>query len=44
VVTVDDSALSEAELLALAREHFGNLPHRRPVVVPGQEQHEPGPG
>ena len=44
VVTVDDSALSEAELLALAREHFGNLPHRRPLVVPGQEPREPGPG
>jgi hypothetical protein len=44
VITVDDSALSEAELLALAREHFGNLPHRRPLVVPGQEQREPGPG
>ena len=24
-------------LLAIAREHFGNLPHRRPLVEPGQE-------
>lgn len=43
VVTVDDSALSEGELLALAREHFGNLPHRHPLVVPGQEVREPAP-
>ena len=35
--TVDTSALTEAQLLALAREHFGNRPHRRPLVVPGQE-------
>ena len=40
VVTVDDSALSEAELLALAREHFGNQPHRRPLATPGQELRE----
>ena len=40
VVTVDDSALSEAELLALAREHFGNQPHRRPLATPGQERRE----
>lgn len=40
VVRVDDSAMSEPELLALAREHFGNQPHRRPVVVPGQERRE----
>ncbi|MEB3234952.1 MAG: hypothetical protein VKM98_05960 [Cyanobacteriota bacterium] len=39
--TVDTSALSEAQLLALARRHFGNLPHRRPLVAPGQE---PTPG
>ncbi|MFN6133601.1 MAG: hypothetical protein ACK46L_11995 [Synechococcaceae cyanobacterium] len=37
VVTVDDGALSEAGLLAIAREHFGNLPHRRPLRIPGQE-------
>jgi hypothetical protein len=41
VVALDDTALSEAELLALAREHFGNQPHRRPLVVPGQERREP---
>jgi len=35
--TVDTSVLTEAQLLALAREHFGSLPHRRPLVVPGQE-------
>jgi hypothetical protein len=34
--TLDDSALSEAQLLAHAREHFGNLPHRRPLRIPGQ--------
>ena len=38
---VDDRALSEAELLAHAREHFGNLPHRRAVMIPGQPIHEP---
>lgn len=41
VVTLDDTALSDAELLALARDHFGNQPHRRPLVVPGQEHREP---
>jgi len=35
--TVDASALSRGEVLALARLHFGNLPHRREVVSPGQE-------
>jgi len=34
--TVDDSALSEAQLLAHARCHFGNLPPRRPLTIPGQ--------
>ena len=33
---------SEAELLALPREHFGNQPHRRPLVAPGQERREAG--
>ncbi|MFZ0407683.1 MAG: hypothetical protein WAM11_06185 [Cyanobium sp.] len=37
IETLDDSGLSEDQLVAIAREHFGNLPHRRPVVVPGQE-------
>jgi hypothetical protein len=34
---VDDTAMTEPALLALAREHFGNLPHRRPIVSPGLE-------
>lgn len=34
---LDDGGLSQAELLAIAREHFGNLPHRRPLLIPGQE-------
>lgn len=33
---IDDSALSEAQLLAHAREYFGNLPRRRPLTIPGQ--------
>ena len=37
IETLDDSGLSDAQLLAIAREHFGNLPHRRPLVAPGQE-------
>jgi hypothetical protein len=37
VVTVDDGGLSDEGLLAIAREHFGNLPHRRPLRIPGQE-------
>ncbi|MFN6338207.1 MAG: hypothetical protein ACK41W_05690 [Cyanobacteriota bacterium] len=28
---------SEGQVLAVAREHFGNPPHRRPLVIPGQE-------
>jgi len=35
--SVDASACSAAQLLALAREHFGNLPHRRDLAVPVQE-------
>ena len=38
IETIDDSALSEAGVLALARRHFGNLPHRHPLEVPGQER------
>jgi len=34
VVTVDDTACSDAELLAIAREHFGNQPHRRMLQIP----------
>lgn len=37
---LDDSALSEAQLLAHAREYFGNLPHRRPITIPGQPVRE----
>ncbi|MEB3265797.1 MAG: hypothetical protein VKN13_04205 [Cyanobacteriota bacterium] len=37
VVRVDSAALSEAQILALARAHFGNLPHRRARLIPGQE-------
>lgn len=37
IETLDDGGMSEAELLAVAREHFGNVPHRRPLVIPGQE-------
>jgi hypothetical protein len=36
IETVDESALSEAGLLSVARAHFGNLPHRHPVQTPGQ--------
>jgi hypothetical protein len=37
VETLDDAGMGEEAILAIAREHFGNLPHRRPLVVPGQE-------
>jgi hypothetical protein len=37
----DDTALGERGLLALARQHFGNQPHRRQLLVPGQEVREP---
>ncbi len=37
IETVDTSALSEPQLLALARERFGNQPHRQPLMAPGQE-------
>lgn len=40
IETVDDSALGEAGLLAVARAHFGNLPHRHPVETPGQEHQQ----
>jgi hypothetical protein len=41
VVTVDDANLSDEGLLAIARDHFGNLPHRRVLEAPGQEPREP---
>jgi hypothetical protein len=36
IETLDDAGMGEAQLLAIAREHFGNVPHRRPLVEPGQ--------
>jgi hypothetical protein len=36
VETLPSAHPTEGELLALAKEHFGNLPHRRPLVIPGQ--------
>jgi hypothetical protein len=37
VESLDDAGLSDAAILAIAREHFGNLPNRRPIVGPQQE-------
>lgn len=37
VETLASADPSEGQLLAVAREHFGNLPHRHPLVIPGQE-------
>lgn len=42
VVMLDDTACSDAELLDVARAHFGNTPHRRIVQAPGQELKELG--
>jgi hypothetical protein len=36
VETLARAKPTEGELLAVAREHFGNLPHRRPLAIPGQ--------
>jgi hypothetical protein len=36
VVTLADAHPSDEAMVALAHEHFGNLPHRRPILVPGQ--------
>jgi hypothetical protein len=36
VVTLGEAHPSDEAMVALAREHFGNLPHRRPILVPGQ--------
>ena len=41
-LTLDDSACSDAELVAVAKEHFGNQPHRPVLRIPGQEVREPG--
>ena len=40
-VAIDDTACTEEQLLALARAHFGNAPHRQPLKIPGQEWREP---
>lgn len=37
VAGIDDTACTEAELIALARAHFGNLPRRQQRIIPGQE-------
>jgi hypothetical protein len=39
-ISVDDTACSDAELLALAHRHFGNQPHRHELRSPGQRNHE----
>lgn len=36
IESLNDDGLTDGELLALAREHFGNLPHRRPIRAAGQ--------
>jgi hypothetical protein len=41
-VAIDDTACTEEQLLALARVHFGNAPHRPPLKIPGQEWREAG--
>ena len=46
IVGIDSLSMahpSEAQILANAREHFGNLPSRRPVLAPGQEFKPQGP-
>jgi hypothetical protein len=35
-MTVNDTSLSDDALLALARQHFGNWPHRHTLRIPGQ--------
>lgn len=37
VETLTIAKPTKGQLLAVAREHFGNLPHRRPLMIPGQE-------
>jgi hypothetical protein len=37
VETIDDAGMSDQALLAIAREHFGNLPSRHPLVAAGQD-------
>ena len=40
-LVLDDTACSKAELLAVAKAHFGNQPHRPVLRIPGQEIREP---
>jgi hypothetical protein len=42
VELLDDTACSDAELLSVARKHFGNAPHRQTLKIPGQELREAG--
>lgn len=39
-VSLNDTSLSDDGLLALARRHFGNLPHRHSLRIPGQPVRE----
>lgn len=39
---IDDTAFTDAELLARARQHFGNQTHRHMLHSPGQEPKEAG--
>ena len=39
---LDDTACSDAELLGVARKHFGNEPHRQTLKIPRQELREGG--
>ena len=40
IAQLDDTASTDAELLALARAHFGNKDHRQAMRSPGQDRHE----
>ena len=42
-LNVDDTACTDAELLAIARAHFGNQPHRHQLHIPGQAVAEDKP-
>jgi len=37
-VRLDAGGAGDRELLAVARRYFGNQPHRRPMLAPGQER------
>ena len=43
-ISIDDTACTDAELLAIARKHFGNQPHRHLLHIPGQAIGEGGSG